>query len=33
MEKRNHVNDRRCSPKNTCSTVLTPLQEAAIVAF
>ncbi len=30
---RNHVNDKPSGPKNPRSTVLTLLQEAAIVAF
>ncbi len=33
MKKRHHVNDRRCAPNSPHPTVLTPLQEAAIVAF
>ena len=32
-KNRNHVNDKPSRPKNPCSTILTPVQEAAIEAF
>ncbi len=32
-KNRNHVNDKPSGLKNQRSTVLTPLQEAAVVAF